>query len=60
MKEPQSNLQEKVKLNILKELFLKNRPIHFLINDTSFIRLVKRNHWSFSNIELNSTSHILP
>ena len=33
--------------------FLKNRPIHFQINSTSVIRLVKQNQLSFSSIEIN-------
>ena len=37
--------------------FLKNRPIHFCINRTSVIRLVKRNQLSFP--ALKSTSHFL-
>ena len=38
----------------LKRLFfLKNRPIHFHINNTSIIRPVKRNQLSFSSIEIN-------
>ena len=38
----------------LKILFsLKNRPIHFHINSTNVIRLVKQNQLSFSKIEIN-------
>ena len=33
--------------------FLKNRSIQFFINSTSVIRMVKRNHLSFSSIEIN-------
>ena len=33
--------------------FLGNKPIHFHINSTSVIRLVKRNQSSFSSIEIN-------
>ena len=35
--------------------FLKNRPIHFHINSTSVIRLIKRNQLSFSSIEINKS-----
>ena len=41
-------------LQHLKEsFFFKNRPIHFHINSTSIIRLVKRNQLSFSSIEID-------
>ena len=33
--------------------FLKNRPIHFHINSTSVIILVKQNHLIFSSTEIN-------
>ena len=33
--------------------FLKNKPIHFHINSTSAVRLVKRNQLSFLSIEIN-------
>ena len=35
--------------------FLKNRPIHFHINRTSVIRLVKQNQLTFSSIEINNS-----
>ena len=39
----------------LKRWFLlKNGPIHFHINSTSIIRLVKQNQLSFSGIEINN------
>ena len=35
-------------------VFLKNRPIHFHINSTSVIRLIKWNQLSFFSIEINT------
>ena len=37
--------------HLKRKFFLKNRPIHFYINSTSVIRLVKRNQLSFSSNE---------
>ena len=39
--------------HLKRRFFLKNRPIHFYINSTSVIRLVKRNQLSFSSNETN-------
>ena len=34
--------------------FLKNRPIHFHVNSTSVVRLVKRSQLNFSSTEINN------
>ena len=54
MYEPQSNLEEKVNLSILKDNFSsRTGPIHFHIISTSAIRLVKQNQLNFSSTEMN-------
>ena len=39
--------------HLKRQFFLKNRPIHFHINNNSEIRLVKWKQLSFSSIEIN-------
>ena len=53
-KEHQSNFEEKSTPASKKMIFFfKNRSIHFHINSTRVIRLVKGNQLSFSSIEIN-------
>ena len=39
--------------HLQRQFFLKHRPIHFHINSTSVIRLVKQNQLSLTSIEIN-------
>ena len=43
-----------------KWIFLKNRPIHFYINRTSVIKLIKWNKLSPSSIEINKALQSSP
>ena len=45
--------RERQPQHLKRRIFLKNRPIHFHINSTSLIRLIKQNQLSFSSIEIN-------
>ena len=57
MYKPQSNLEEKVRLSILKDDFSlkgdKNRPIYFHISKINVFRPVKWYQLSFSSIATN-------
>ena len=52
MQDPQSNLEEKDSLSILKDIFFpKNRSLH--LNSTRVIRPVKQNKLIFSSNKIN-------
>ena len=58
MQGSQSNLEEKDNFKTFKGNFFRNRLIHFHINSTRVMRLVKENKLSFP--AMKSTSHFLP
>ena len=52
---PLQNGRESQSQHLKILFFLKNRPVHFHINRTNVIRLVKQKQLSFSSIEINQT-----